>query len=347
VLTNQDNNLKSLKKPLINEIKYGADYFVNTQSKDGSWPLHTNIKNVFTGTVAAIGMSLAASAEPLKKDYPKLSEKCIQAALKAWNFVEKNPDKWVKGIITYRHGRAEEKVMLAVELYLATGDEKFKIAADDMILNSEIKQNGVWGKSGAGFFTSQAVNDSRTADVLFTFMRYYPKASDKVKNQINKEIETFYQLLANGQDIVGAFGMYEKGYGGYGSNSAFLSKALFFYKNLLFHHFSTDYSKGYIQAERIMNWIFGCNEFGTSMAYGFGDVFSVPGWLRGYEIGSVQPGIAAVIKDGKFVNPPQLTCNSGYGNMESEAAIGVKLVHAMILRNKLKNFIPKQTKSLK
>jgi hypothetical protein len=188
------------------------------------------------------------------------------------------------------------------------------------------------------------VNDSRTADVLFTFMRYYPKASDKVKAHINKEIDTYYQLLITSQDIVGAFGMYERGYGGYGSNSAFLSKALFFYKTLIFHNLSQKYSRGYIQAERIMNWIFGCNEFDTSMAYGFGDIFSVPGWLRGYDIGSVQPGIAGVIKDGKFVNPPQLTCNSGYGNMESEAAIGVKLVHAMILRNKLKDFVPEEIK---
>jgi len=342
VLTLQDNNIANLKKPLIDEIKFGAEYFVNIQSEDGSWPLHTHIANVFTGTVASVGMSLAASVEPLKKEYPELSKKSLQAAIKAWDFVEKNPDKWVKGVVCYRHGRAEEKVMLAVELFLATGDEKYRKASDDMILNSEIKQNDVWGKTGPGFFTSQSVNDSRTTDVLLTFMRYYPKASDKVKKRIKKEIDTHYQHQAFLPGIEGAFGMYETGYGGYGGNSAFLSKAIFFYKVLLFNKMSQKYKQGYIQAERIMNWLFGCNEFDTSMVFGFGDIFSVPGWLRAYEIGSVQPGIGAIIKDGKFVDPPQITCNSSYGNMESEAAIGVKLVHSMLLRNKLKNFVPEK-----
>jgi hypothetical protein len=336
VLTFFENNQKKLNKPLINEIKYGTEYFIKTQSQDGTWPLHTYIANVYTGTVASVGLSLTLASQALKQYDKNLSDKAMQAAKKAWKWVEENPDKWVPSPVTYRHGHSEERVMFAIEQYLATGDENCKKIADEMILNSKIDYRGAWIKS-VGSFKGQTTDSSRTYALLLTFMRYYPKANDKVKAIINKEIDTYYQKITT-IGLVGVFGIYEGGYSGYGYNSAWLSNACLLYKTFIFKNKDKKYIKGYSIAENVMNYLFGNNEYATSMVFGFGDIFAVPGWMRPYEIGSVMPGLAAKLKNGQWLEPKELTTSfQGYGNSESEADVGVRLVYSMLLRNKLKD----------
>ena len=336
VLTLNENNQKNLEQSLVNEIKYGTEYFLKTQSKDGTWPLHTYIANVYTGTVASVGLSLTLASEALSKYDKPLADKAMAAAKKAWKWVEANPDKWVPSPVTYRHGHAEERVMFAIEQFLATGDESCKKVADEMILSSKIDHRGAWVKS-AGSFKGQTTDCSRTYGVLMTFMRYYPKADAKVKAVIDKEIDVYYNRI-NSIGLVGVFGVYEAGYSGYGYNSAWLSNACLLYKIFIFKKRDKKYIKGYRIAEDIMNYFFGCNEFATSMVFGFGDIFAVPGWMRPYERGSIMPGLAAKLKNGQWPEPRELTtCYQGYGNSESEADAGVRLVYAMILRNKLKD----------
>ena len=338
VFAYRDNNLNKLKAPLVDEMEYGVKYFINTQSKAGTWPVHSHIANVYTGTVASVGTALAAAVKPLSKTNPTLSRQAKTAAEKAWTWVEANPDKWVPVNTTYRQGHSEEQVMFAVEMYLLTGEEKYKKVADTMISQSMIGKNGAWIKAGPGKFAGQTVDERMTYATLQTFMEYYPKASIEIKTIIDKEIDDYFNIIVDSQFRKGVFGVYDAEFNGYGNNSSWLTKATFMYKTYLFKNKNKSYKKGYFVAERIMDWLFGCNEFATSMVFGFGNIFAIPGWIRPYEIGSILPGITLKFDKGKCLKPSQLTSNSQtYGNMETEAEAGVRLIHAMLLRNILKD----------
>jgi hypothetical protein len=101
------------------------------------------------------------------------------------------------------------------------------------------------------------------------------------------------------------------------------------------------YQTGFYIAEHVMDWIFGVNPFATSLVYGFGDRFLSESWARPYVKGSILPGLAAIHKNRKKVKPLALTPSlQAYGNGESETSLGIVMMQALILRQKLISIYP-------
>ena len=328
-----------LTDAILREIIYGARYFIETQNPDGSWPVHTNIANKFTGTVAAVAGALAAAVPAVKTKDPLLAEAMLSAAKRGWAWVRANPDKWVPVPVSYRHGRAEEEMMLGVELGLVAGRKDCLRRAYDMVLAARIDpRNGAWVKQ-QGAFAGQAIDDRGTAQALITLMRHYSRVPEDVKAAIRRQVASYYAYLTRPQFLGRVWRVYEGQIGGYGPNSTWVRRACFLYRAFRFG--GHKYAEGYLLAERLMDWVLGANPYATSCVFGFGDVFAVPGYLRAYEIGSLVPGLAVLHKNGAPVQPPRLTtCQQGYGNMESEAEAGVVFMEAMMLRHVLRDNPP-------
>jgi hypothetical protein len=319
----------TLKAALENEMEYGATYFINTQFSDGSWPFRSYVKNKLSGTTAACGSVLAAAYPIVKQTNPTLAADMLSAAQDAETWVENN-NVWISE--SYRHGHSEDRMMLALELYRITGNTTLQNIAQDMILNAEIKTDGHWGKI-SGSFDGEDSEDRGTIQCLVTLMHYYPEAPSNVQDAIDEQLKDYFNFLLGLSSRNGPCGIYEGDLYGYGSGARWARRAAFFYR--LYAERGQRYGAGVFLADRIMDWNFGANPYASSFTYGFGDQFGVYGWVRGYEIGSLLPGITKDASSGEYTIQ-----KAGYGNSESEAAAGVALIRFMILRDKMRNNPP-------
>jgi hypothetical protein len=330
---------KNLKTHLINEMKYGIKYLLNIQNKDGSWPFAVWCANKTTGTTAAVSGALALSYKIIKTKNSALAKRISQASLQGWKWVEKHPDNWVDIKETYRHGWAEEKMMLALELYFITKSKKFKEIAFEMIRNSKINSKRIWVKQ-SGKFKGQAPNSRGTQQALITMMRHYNKLPNDIQVIVMKQWEDYYALLIKmHKDTGSVFGFWEQQTGGYGSNSPWVRNANFLYR--LYKISPTKHTKGFYLAEHVMDWIFGANPFASSLVYGFGNRFLSESWARPYVKGSILPGLAVYFKDGKWSPDMDLTPSlQAYGNGESETSSGVVMIQCLLLREELRKEYP-------
>lgn len=326
-------------RAILHEIMYGATYFTRIQNDDGSWPCSTTICNKLTGTVAAIASVLAACHEAVKTEDPVLAETMLTAAKRGFDWVEANPDKWVPVNISYRHGRAEERMMMALELYEATGGDAYKKVAYGMIRQSTITPNGVWARK-EGEFAGQSPDDRGSYQAVLTMMHHYDQAPDDIKTIIRREAHALGESITRGNRRTGPFGMLEGHSSGYGQGATFAEWAVFLFH--LYRSYGDECGQGYLLAERIADWLLGCNPFATSQVFGCGDVFTVFGWTRAYEIGSLLPGLAALCDKNGLVQPFQLTATKqGYGNGESSAQAGATFIHLMTIRHLLRHSPPR------
>ncbi len=340
VFAYRDNLVKSENRALINEMIYGARYFVSTQNEDGSWPYKTNVITPLAGGVASITGALAIAYEPIKTVDPALAAQMLAAARKGWQWVEANPDKWLPFKVDYRHGHYEERLIASLGLYLATKDVAYRQVAHAMILNAV-------DDAAQGFVLAPKPEDPCEAKrsvvgiaSLRLMLQYYDQAPAKVKERIRVMAHRLYCVTMSDHARSTPFGGLEGSNGGYGSGVAWVRRAAFLYT--MYQKFGEEYGAGYLVAERVMDWTFGCNPYATSLVFGCGDVFAVYGWVRGYEKGSLLPGLAINFDKNGMVVPIQLTATQqGYGNAESEAGAGVAFIHAMALREVLKDHPPK------
>lgn len=335
----RDNPLQSQNRALVNEMIYGAKYFVTIQSEDGSWPYKTNVITRLTGGVAAISSALATASGPVQTVDPALAEQMLAAAEQGWVWVEANPDKWYPFDVAYRHGHYEERLSAALALYLATGKDVYRNAAHEMILDARLDgSNGFLIKPKKGSHT-QAIASHVGDDSMRIMLQYYDQAPADIKTKIRKMAHALYVNYMNDHSRSTPFGGLAGSTGGYGNGVQSVRRAAFLYT--MYQKFGDAYGAGYLVAERVMDWSFGCNPFATSTVFGCGDVFAIYGWARGYEKGSLLPGLAIRFNSQGMVTPIELTATQqGYGNSESEAGAGVALIHAMALRHALRDNRP-------
>ncbi len=335
----QDNPLPSHNRALVNEMIYGAEYFVRIQNQDGSWPYKTNVITKLTGGVAAVSSALAVAYQPVKTVDPALANRMLAAAERGWEWVESNPDKWYPFNVNYRHGHYEERLTASLALYLVTNKDVYRNAAHEMILAAK--------KDGSNGFLIKPEDASRCNamgshvgdDCLRVMLQYHDQAPADLKQVIRNMADDLYMRFMDDHSRSSPFGGLEGSTGGYGSGVAAVRRAAYLYT--MYQKFGDAYGAGYLVAERVMDWSFGCNPFATSTVFGCGDVFAIDGWARGYEKGSLLPGLA-VRFDGKgMVTPIELTATlQGYGNAESEAGAGVAFIHVMALRHALRENPP-------
>jgi len=334
-----DNPVKSDNRALAKEMIYGAKYFLSIQNPDGSWPYKTNVWTKITGIVASITSAMALASGPVKSIDAGLSKKMLASARQGWKWVEANPDKWLPFPISYRHGRGEERLLAAMALHLAGGDEDCRKVAYEMLRAARISDKGAIVKK-EGSFPCQALDGRETRITLLTCLLDYDKAPADIQGILRGMMDDYYKVVLKDHARNGPVGGLEGSNGGYGSNVGWVRQASFLYK--IYQKFGDKYGAGCAVADRVMDWSFGCNPFASSMAFGCGDVFTVYGWVRGYEKGSLLPGLAVNFDSKGMVTPIQLTATmQGYGNAESETGAGVQLIHAMVLRHVLRDNLPK------
>jgi len=329
-----------LKKHLINEMLYGIKYLLNIQNHDGSWPFATFCANKTTGTTAAVAGALAQSYQIIKNTDKKMAEKVLKSATSGWEWVKGHPNDWVESNITYRHGWSEDEMILALELYFLTNSEECKDKAFSMIKDAKIEQKtGAWIKK-EGKFNGQSINNRSTQLALISMMRHYSQLPEDIQTSVMSLWQQYYDILMQwNKEHHGPFHHWEIQTGGYGPNSRWVRNSNFLYRIYTIN--PEKYQKGFYVAEHVMDWIFGVNPFATSLVYGFGDRFLSESWVRPYIKGSILPGLAVYLPDGKWVNPVELTPSlQAYGNGESETSLGVVLMQCLIQRENLRNIYP-------
>lgn len=148
---------------ILEEIKYELDWFLKMQRKDGAvyfkvspkgygrlvLPEKDNVKrylyrvsSVATGNFVAV---MAAAYRVYKKYLPDYAEKCLQAAKKGWEWLEKNPDIVPEGGFDdpavfgsgYEGDQKDldERLWAATELFVATTEKKY----NDFFVNNYTK----------------------------------------------------------------------------------------------------------------------------------------------------------------------------------------------------------------
>ena len=312
------------------EILYGVDSLLAIEHPDGNFPQNTFCDNAYTGTVASCGMALAASYEPLKSFYPEKAQEVLAGAQKAWEWVEahNSVSDWVPYQTQYyRYGFAQMRMGLNVELYIITGDSKYKTIADNMILNSEFDGLGVWRSTGTRFPGEEAFPSHTTQLGLF---RYYPYADQNVRDAIKIQISDLCSHWASGAAVDGPYN--EGTIHNFGASYDYAFNAYTFYK--AYELFGDQFTYAYRIAQKRTDWLFGFNQFATSLTFGAGDIFACHGYHSGYRLGRLVPGI--IIENGDKIT----ASNHAYNIGESGAASQPVMMLCLAMREKLKNRQP-------
>jgi len=328
------------KTKIEEEIAYGVSGFIGLQNADGSWPKATFISQKYTGTAAGMGMALAASVETLQDYDSTLAANAQTAAEKAWAYVEahNNDSDWVPyDTQCYRWGFAETRMGLNVELYLLTGDTKYKNIAEDMINNAHFDGLGCWVNQDSPNtrFHGEETYITYSDEALYEIIRYYERANpnDSVKTNIERQMHETYTRWADDDD--NNEGAFQEGvYYDYGGARHYLQRAIMLYK--IYKILGDNYGKAYYLAEQKMDWVVGYNSFGTSLTYGVGDIYACPPFASGFCYGRVVPGI---IEDPTDTSRLTIS-NASYDIGESDAAISPIYLLGNGLRYELRNSPP-------
>jgi len=328
------------KTKIEKEIAYGANGFIGFQNSDGSWPKATFISQKYSGTIAGLGMALAASVETLQSYDANLANQAKNAAIKAWSYVEAhNTDSdWVPyDTQCYRWGFAETRMGLNVELYILTGETKYKTIAEEMINNAKFDNLGCWvhKDSPNTRFTGEETYVTYSDEAFYEMLRYYEKANpnETVKANIIRQMKELYARWAN--DEANNTGPFQEGtYYDYGDARYYMQRAIMLYN--IYRILGDGYGKGYYLAEQKMDWVVGYNSFGTSLTSGIGDIYACPPFASGFYYGRVVPGI---IEDP--LDTSRLTASDDSYNIgESDSAIPAIYLLGNGLRYELRNSVP-------
>jgi hypothetical protein len=322
-------------KGIEDEILYGVNSLLAIQHPEGNFPQNTFCENAYTGTVAACGMALAASYEPLKYFYPEKAQEVLVAAEKAWDWVEahNSVNDWVPYQTQYyRYGFAQMRMGLNVELYLATDDVKYKNIADDMILNATFDGMGCWINNSGSKFAGEEAYPSHTS--IFGLLRYYPYADQDIRDAIKRQMKELYDLNTSDSFLYGPYS--EGNIHAYGDSYDFAFKAYKLFK--IYEFFGDEFSNGYFIAQKLTDRMFGFNQFATSMVLGCGDVFAAHPYRSGYMLGRLVPGI---ILEGGTIADKISASNGSYNIGESGGAAQPLMMLDLVLRERLKNIIPR------
>jgi len=135
-------------EPLLQEIRWGTDYLLKLQDDDGSFCVQVWIKadwipdspprhlavNKGIGVAARCALGLVVASEVFKNSDSGYSQKCLSAAKKAWDFVEKNPMKWMQDSIDdWWCGNSGTLVRTSAELARITGENRYITAVEKII----------------------------------------------------------------------------------------------------------------------------------------------------------------------------------------------------------------------
>lgn len=204
-------------------------------------PTATSVMNSIVG--------LASAYPALKQYFPDEAERSLKNAIMLWEkyVVNSNPNDEAKQQQRFRWYQGDPKIRCAIELYFATGDDKYKAFFIEKILdqlnpNNE-KPNAFWGGGSAPLFNLSTV--LRVYDLLDA------SAQEKVKAAIPAYVE---QISKQGAD--NPYGVTISGYG-WGGNTIVMSNSFNAY--LIWKKFPE-----MIDPELVLkglNYLYGCHPY--------------------------------------------------------------------------------------
>ena len=260
---------------ILNEVKYELDFLFKMQDAETGGVHHkvtsANFADVLmpnesnpqmivnpisgpaTADFAAVMAKTSSMALPYGDDY---SQKCLEAAELAWQWLEANPNEHSfrnpQGIVTGEYGddnSSDERFWAAAELYKATGDEKYHT----YLKNAEIEDGMGWqdiGMYGVISYLSLP-EDMRDAELY--------------KNMLDKLLLTANTLLANSTEDMYQLSLTYDDYV-WGSNMVVADNAMIL---LIANEYSPNPEYVSVAYEHL-NYLMGKNAVDKSYITGFG-----------------------------------------------------------------------------
>jgi hypothetical protein len=212
------------RQSLMDEMLWGLNYLLKIQDSDGSfiysvfpyfpWDLpNANLPrqvlvNKATGVAATCAQAFAIASGVLKNTDLDLSRRSLDAAKKAWQWVEKNPNSFdFDNIVVMWSGSAGSILGAATELARVTDEEKYYHCADSLIALGKFAEGGLWVKNNQYTwqpgFAGQLSNswspcqpyEAGGSQTPVSLARYYKIVKNvSVKNKVKKLCEDYVDL---------------------------------------------------------------------------------------------------------------------------------------------------------
>ena len=283
---------------LLDEAKYELDWMLKMQDDATGGVYHKVTCLVFPETVmpeeetdqlylapistTATGdfAAVMAKASVLYAEYdPDFAKKCLAAAEKAWDYIADSDDKEgftnPEEIVTgeYPDKSTKDEVFWACsELYLATGDEKYKTAIDEN-LTAKVKAGQGWATVGTYAFYDLLKSD---ADIT-------PETREKCQEKFDERLDLVLSFAEEDQYYMLMGTSYP-----WGSNMSVANNGM-----LLLMADKLSGSDTYSElAKRQLDYLFGANSVGYCFVTGYGTVSPVNTHHRPSQaLGKTMPGM--------------------------------------------------------
>lgn len=267
---------------ILDEIRFELDWFFKMQRSDGGvffkltraqfsgfiMPQLDNatryIYQVSSTATADFAAVMAGAYRSFKNYDTEYSDKCLDAAKKAWEFLEANPSivplggfKNPTGTVTGEYGDgndSDERLWAATELYISTGEDTYKNYFD-LNYHSQI------------FTSEMSWPNVRSMAYLTYLMSDADYASESIKNQLMQSLITYCDGLLNNKINNDGFNVSINSYEYYwGCNSNVLSRAILLIVGYELTHNNNYYDAALSQ----MNYVLGANAHNLSFVTGIG-----------------------------------------------------------------------------
>lgn len=239
------------------------NYFENMPDKSTATRYLYEVSTMATGDFAAV----MAIANRIYKQYdPNFAQTCLDAAIKAWTYLEVNPnmvpiggynnpsDSQAGGYSMYQD--KDKRLWAAAELFRTTEIDKY----NNYFVSKYSKQSGAAFSSVFGWYS---VNSLAHLAYLLTSNS---KVDATVKNNLRNQLVQYSNSVINTTNKDG----YQVGMGTgdyyWGSNGVVLNKAFM----LVFAHILTNDKKYYDSALKQLNYILGVNAHNITFVSGVG-----------------------------------------------------------------------------
>jgi endoglucanase len=266
------------RNDLLDELKYEFDWVLTMQDDDGgvfhkltalrhdgiTMPHETLSKRYLFAKSTAASLDFAAMLAQASRLYqsfdPEYSGKCLEAAVRAYEWATHNPDKYFSnppGVNTGTYGDRildEEFFWAAAELYCTTGDNKYYNTIKPELGNIRFRITESW---------------RNYVDNIGYYSLYLSERLDKDDRQLIEEgiIRLADELLDAAQ--VNPYGIPISHFE-WGSNSDVLNTTII---QIMAHHITGD--RKYLDAAAMFtDYIFGRNATGYSFVSGWGTKYS-------------------------------------------------------------------------
>ncbi len=283
------------KADILDEAKYELDWMLKMQASDGGVYHKVSCENfpgyvspeketaplivtpVSTTSTADFAAAMALAAEVYQDYDSAYAQKCLDAATKAWSFLEQNPDLIFKNpedITTGDYGDKsdkDERFWAAAQLYRTTKDQKYLSAMESFAKSAKTGMD--WALVGDyGNIAILTMND----------IDKNSSAYQDAKTAVLKQADLF---LKNSD--ASPYGVSQTVYN-WGSNMTIANSGII----LSLAYQLTGEEKYQNAAEEQLNYLFGKNPVGTSFFTGYGTVSpQTPHHRPSMAAGKAMPGM--------------------------------------------------------